>query len=211
MVRLLETKSLNILKLLDKEKLLTDDISRNIKCAKSLDELEQLSQLYKPASKGSLYERAQKLGLEPPAVNLLYGKQDVSLSNLVKANVDGLNKLQEVEDGIKNIMSHLIAKNELVMNEVRELRIRFGVTVSTTQVKAKKTAAGDKKKEATNSSASNSHKFENYYNFSCPVNRIKPHQILAINRGESLKVQTFRILSFKIIQIVYFVGIEHQV
>lgn len=188
-VKLIETKSSSILKLLTKEKLLTDDISRNIKCAKSLDELEHLSQLYKPASKGSLYERAQKLGLEPSAENLLYGKQDVNLSNLVKVNVDGLKKLQEVEDGIKNIMSHLIAKSELVMNEVRELRMRFGVTVSATQVKAKKTAAGDKKK-----GANDSHKFENYYNFSCPVSRIKPHQILAINRGEALKV-CFRILS----------------
>lgn len=186
-VKLLETKTANILKLLEKEKLLTDDISKNIKAARSLEELEHLSQLYKPAAKGSLFERAQKLGLEPAAENLLYGKQEVNLSKLVKPNVDGLTTLQEVENGIKNIMSHLIAKNELVLNEIRELRARFGVVVTTTQVKAKKTA-DDKGKGSAKTAPSNTHKFENYFNFSCPVSRIKPHQILAINRGESLKV-----------------------
>lgn len=183
-VKLLETKTANILKLLEKEKLLTDDISRNIKAARSLEELEHLSQLYKPAAKGSLFERAQKLGLEPAAENILYGKQEVNLSKLVKPNVDGLTTFQEVGNGIKNIMSHLIAKNELVLNEVRELRARFGVVVTTTQVKAK----DDKGKGSAKTATSNTHKFENYFNFSCPVSRIKPHQILAINRGESLKV-----------------------
>lgn len=31
-------------------------------------------------------------------------------------------------------------------------------------------------------------KFENYFNFQANVNTIQPHQVLAINRGESLKV-----------------------
>ena len=185
-VKLIESKSQSILKSLDKEKLLTDEISRNIKSAKSLDELEHLSSLYKPASKGSLYERAQKIGLEPGAENILYGIQNVKLMTLVNSKIEGLKSLKEVEEGIKNIMSHLIAKNELVMNEVRDLKARFSVTVSSSQVKQKKNETEKQKGNVkTNKEAQ---KFENYFNFSCPADRIKPHQILALNRGESLNV-----------------------
>ena len=179
-VKAIEMKSQSILKSLEKDKLLTDEISRNICSAKSLEELEHLSTLYKPASKGSLFERAQKLGLEPPAVNLLYGKENVNVARLIESKTDGLKNQSEVVEGIKNIMSHLIAKNELVMNKVRELRTKFGVRVSTSQAKKKKT---DEKPKSENA-----HKFENYFDFACPADRIKPHQILAINRGESLKV-----------------------
>lgn len=182
-VKLIEVKSQNMLKSLEKEKLLTEDISRNIRSVKSLDELEHLSALYKPPSKGSLFERAQKLGLVPVAENLLYGKSDVSLQRMVNSKEAGLKTLKEVEEGVKNVMSHLIAKNEKVMDEVRELKMRFGVMISSTQAKQKK-----KPDEKDSSKPPNAQKFENYFNFSCPASRIRPHQILALNRGESLKV-----------------------
>jgi competence ComEA-like helix-hairpin-helix protein len=82
-------------------------------------------------------------------------------------------------------MSHLIAKNELIMDEVRQLRTKYSVTISTTQLKQKKTI--DEKSNGK-SKSNDSHKFENYFNFSCSVDRIRPHQFLAIKRGESLKV-----------------------
>lgn len=181
-VKLIEAKSLSILKSLEKEKILTDEIARIIKCARSMDELDHLSLLYKPASKGSLFDRAKKIGLEPVAESILYGRKPVNLSQFVDSKTVGLKNLEEVMDGVKNIMSHHIAKNENVMIEVRELKSKFGVTVNSSQIKQKKTETDDKKGK------SNAFKFENYFNFSCPADRIKPHQILAINRGESLKV-----------------------
>lgn len=179
-VKQIETKSQSIIKALEKDNLLTDEISRSIRGVKSMEELEHLSAMYKPASKGSLFDRAQKIGLEPAAEIVLYGTQVIDPSKLVNIKVEGLKTVQEVEDGIKNILSHLIAKkNEPMMNEVRNLRTRFGVTISASQTKLKKTET-----KVNN----NQQKFENYFNFSCPADRIKPHQILALNRGESLKV-----------------------
>lgn len=183
-VKMMEAKSASILKVLEKGKLLTVEIARYIKSAKSLDELEHLSQLYKPQRQGSLYERAQKIGLEPPAQILLYGTEEVNPAKFVSPKEVGLKTVQEVEEGIRNILSHLIARNELVMDEVRQLKLRFGVTISTSQVKQKKSAEVKPK-------PSSSHKFENYFNFSCPAGRIKPHQVLAINRGEALKAKKF--------------------
>lgn len=178
-VKMIEAKSQSLVKSLQKENLLTEEIERNIKAARSIDELEHLSNLYKPASKGSLFERAQKLGLESPAENILLGGK-TDLLKLVKANTKGLETMKEVEEGVKNIMSHLIAKNSVIMDEVRDLRTKYGVKITTSQVKQKKSEKG----KAT----SNLHKFENYFNFSLTADRIKPHQVLAINRGESLKV-----------------------
>ena len=50
---------------------------------------------------------------------------------------------------------------------------------------AKKSAAGKKDKPVDAS------KFEIYYDFRSYANNIQPHQILALNRGESLKVGHF--------------------
>lgn len=57
--------------------------------------------------------------------------------------------------------------------------------------KAKETKTADvKKKSSTKNSGNpvNESKFENYCDFQAYVNSIHSHQVLAINRGESLKV-----------------------
>lgn len=185
-IRLIETKSQNLLKSLQKETYFTEEIERDIKSAKSLDEIENLASLYKPPAKGSLFERAQKLGLEPSAENMLFGRKKVDLSKLIQSHTVGLQSIEEIEEGIKNIMSHLIAKHSQITKEVRELRKKYEVMIKTSQLKQKKSA--DSKKRSSTSDESN--KFELYFNFSTPASRIKPHQILAINRGESLKVRT---------------------
>jgi hypothetical protein len=77
---------------------------------------------FKPASKKSLYERAKALNLEEPAKNLLFGKDGQEhIPSLIKPGVKGLETVEEVQTGIKNIMSHLMAKNPLILNELRQL------------------------------------------------------------------------------------------
>lgn len=49
-------------------------------------------------------------------------------------------------------------------------------------------------KNAKNIDESELSKFENYFNFSKPVKYLKPHQILAINRGENHKVLSVKIV-----------------
>lgn len=185
-VKSIEAKASRLLKSLESKKLLTEEMSRNLKSAKSIEELEHLSLLYNPASKDSLYERAQKIGLEPSAKNILYGHQNVNLSALVNPQINGLKTIDEVENGLKDIISHLITRNELVMNEVRDLKMKFGVTILSSQVK--QTKSDTKKLKETKKHQKDLHKFENYFNFSSPADRIRPHQILALHRGESLKV-----------------------
>lgn len=46
-------------------------------------------------------------------------------------------------------------------------------------------------KSKSNADAS---KFENYFDFMSPIFYVKPHQILAINRGENLKLLTVKVI-----------------
>ena len=89
--------------------------------AKTIDELDAIYAPYKPASKGSLYERAKQLGLEPSAELVLSGSRTYSVNSLVNQNVEGLGSVKEVKEGIKNILVHLLTKNSDVLLKTRLL------------------------------------------------------------------------------------------
>ena len=56
----------------------------------------------------------------------------------------------------------------------------------------KSTTSNTKKKDEkeTHKKIVDPMKFENYHDFQNPIKYIKPHQVLAINRGENLKVSS---------------------
>lgn len=89
--------------------------------AKTIDELDTIYAPYKPASKGSLCERAKKLGLEPSAERILDGARIFSLSSLVNSKVAGLETEKDVKEGIKNILIHVLTKNSDVLLKIRLL------------------------------------------------------------------------------------------
>lgn len=67
----------------------------------------------------------------------------------------------------------------------RRTRTKFVLTTKKTAPSKTKQVKTDKKIDES--------KFENYENFEMPIVHIKPHQILAINRGEALKVLNVKI------------------
>lgn len=180
-VKVVQTKLTKLLKNLSDSSLLTDDIARSIKSVKSLDEVEQLVDFYKPPRKGTLFERAQKLGLEEPAIDILDGKSKfVNVQQLVDPKVEGLATVDEAKEGIVNIISHLLVKNEDVMGKVRDLKDRYPVTITAKMSTNKK--VDDESKE----------KFANYFNFCKRSTDIEPYQTLAIYRGVALNALTMK-------------------
>jgi transcriptional accessory protein Tex/SPT6 len=115
------TKAEVVMKNLDKDQKLTDDLKHDLLCAKTIDEIEHLYAPYKPEKKGSLADRAKSLGLEEYADDLLLGIKEVELPALVKSNVEGLETKHKVEDGIQHIMAFKFSKNTLVLEELRRL------------------------------------------------------------------------------------------
>ncbi len=120
----------------------------------------------------------------------------------------GRASLAEVEAGLQHIIADVIVHDKATCDLVRDLqrqaRIELQVKKATaaaaagTAAKAKKEKAATAKAAAKPSSKGKSteeeaRKFENYFNFCCPVTYVKPHQVLAINRGESLKVLSVKV------------------
>ncbi|XP_055385229.1 uncharacterized protein YdcI [Condylostylus longicornis] len=198
----LQQKADNIIKTLEKDNLLKDSVKNDILAAKTLEELEFLYAPYKPANKGSLADRARALGLEEVAEDILYGNSLVKLESKIDKNVKGLDSKESILEGIVHIISHIISKNTEVLEELRRIqkihRIIIKCSKSTSATKEKKQVLTNNvlklKSVKEGSRKSNEYKFEIYYNFENAVRYIKPHQILAINRGEKAKCLSVKVI-----------------
>jgi transcriptional accessory protein Tex/SPT6 len=143
---------------------------------------------FKPASKKSLYERAKALNLEEAAISLLYGNdEEVSIPAFVRPDKQGLESAVAVRNGMKHIISHLMAKNSAVLAEIQLLKDKHRIELT-----SKETVHKANNKENTKR-PQDAHKFEIYFQFSCPIRFVKSHQVLAINRGENLKVLSVKV------------------
>jgi len=184
---------------------LTPSVKRAFLAARSLAQLEVVNAPFKTGSKASLAERARTLGLGDVAKDILEGLSDsVNLHSFINPKTQGLEKLEDVKAGIQHVVADLLVHDNEVSASIRKLqkdaRIILETKQSTAKTKDKKPAAArtaaDAKKKTTAKKPGKEEdplKFENYFAFSIPVNFIKSHQVLAINRGESLKILSVKV------------------
>ncbi|XP_017484179.1 PREDICTED: S1 RNA-binding domain-containing protein 1 isoform X2 [Rhagoletis zephyria] len=193
---------------LEKEQQIGEEVRTEILCAKSNEELEFLYAPYKPASKGSLAERAKALGLGDAADRLLFGEApEVRLETLVDHNNPDLESVEKVLQGICHIISHNISKHTGVLEEMRRLQKVHRIVLKCSKAKDPSTAAVKKAaitvKNKLNNNNNTIHsknkadasKYETYYDFQQDVRYLKPHQVLAINRAEKQKFLTVKIIT----------------
>lgn len=194
-----------MLKHLEKDNLCTDEIRSNICAARSLDELDHLYAPYKPASKLALSERARAVGLQEPAEQLLYGEAPVQpLADYVDTEIAGLESLMQIHEGMQHIGAHVISKDARVLDELRALQAKHRLQLTAKLIAPKKETSVSKKAEektraakgkesAPSKAVVDPQKFETYFDFRQPVAYVRPHQVLAINRGESAKVLAVKV------------------
>uniref|UniRef100_A0A336MME1 CSON003644 protein n=1 Tax=Culicoides sonorensis TaxID=179676 RepID=A0A336MME1_CULSO len=185
----IRAKAESVIKKLEAKNVLTPDIKIDLLCAKTLDQVDHFYEPFKER-KGSAYEKAIELGLGPPAENLLKGKgPPINFVSYVNESNEDLDSVKKVEEAFKNIFIHDISKNTEVLDHLRELQQKHRIELVSTLIK-KKT------KESSETKAKNNqeHKFENYFDFKQSVSYLKPHQVLAINRGENLKILSVKIV-----------------
>lgn len=167
-VNLLKRKE-DVIRLIDEKGMLTDELKEEIlKCEKLVD-VEDLYRPYKEKKKTKASE-AIKNGLEPLSKIILEFK-NVDVVEIAKKYVN--EKVESVEkaiEGAKYIIAEQISDNAEFRKYIRENTYKFGTLVS----KAKKKATELDKNKV----------YEMYYDYSESVKYIKPHRILAINRGE---------------------------
>ncbi|XP_075060229.1 S1 RNA-binding domain-containing protein 1 [Mixophyes fleayi] len=184
-LRSVAKKAHNLMEKLKKEGKLNGSLQAAMLNCRSMDEIEHVYTPYKTGSKGTKAQRARQLGLETAARGLIDSPQQLNLHMYIKNNTEGLSKLQDIETGVQHILADMIAKDKDSLEQIRNLCKQNYVTIHSTLAKAT-----GKEKEGN---VKDVDKFHLYHNFTCHINRIQHHQILAINRGENLKVLTVKV------------------
>ena len=166
-VNLLKRKE-DVIRLIDEKGLLTDELKASImKCTK-LVEVDDLYRPYKEKKKTKATD-AINSGLEPLAKIIMSCPTKGDINTIASKYLN--DKVKSVEDtvtGAKYIIAEWISDNAYYRKWIRSYIFKEGVIVS----KLKKNAEDEEKT------------YSNYYDFTEQVKYIKPHRILAINRGE---------------------------
>ncbi|XP_043784423.1 S1 RNA-binding domain-containing protein 1 [Apis laboriosa] len=185
--KMIKQRANTILKAIDKLGQWSPDVHFAIISAKCLNDLEHIYSLFKPSSKRTLAEKAKDLGLGRISDLLLQGQELPPLSSIIDSKKDGLKTEQQILDGIIHIIADIINKNKTIFDKVKELQNESIIKIQSTECKSKNKSVDNKEK--------NMHKkYETYYDFNTNNRYIKPHQILAINRGEAQKILTIKII-----------------
>ena len=168
----LEKRKEDVLRLIDEKGLLTDEIKASIKAATKLVELEDIYRPFKEKKKTKATE-AIKNGLEPLAKAIMKFPVSGDINEMAKKYInENVKSCEDAISGAKYIIAENISDNAKYRKVIRENTYNYGIIKS----KIKKNA------EDTNKT------YEMYYDYSERVKYIKPHRILALNRGEKEKV-----------------------
>ncbi|XP_063709440.1 S1 RNA-binding domain-containing protein 1 [Culicoides brevitarsis] len=186
----IRAKAESVIKKLESKNVLTPEIKVELLCAKTLDQVDHLYEPYKER-KNSAYEKAVELGLEVHAVNMLRGRgPPMKFETFVNQSNESLSTTKKVEDFFKSVIVHDIAKNPEVLDQLRDLQLTHKIELTSTVVKKKESKDANSKGK----NKDQDHKFENYFDFKQNIAYLKPHQILAINRGENLKILSVKVV-----------------
>ncbi|HEY4234176.1 MAG TPA: Tex family protein [Lacipirellulaceae bacterium] len=181
-LRQLEDRKQTILRSIESQNKLTDELRREIEQAESVKRLEDLYLPYRP-KKQSLATRAREQGLGPLAAEILNG--DKACENLDARAADFVSADKGVTDGALALLGagHILAEEFSERADLRQ-RVRKIYRKSGRLVSAK---VEDNEKK--------NRQYRDYLDFREAVHHIPPHRVLAINRGERAKVLRVKIES----------------
>lgn len=184
-LRNLENRKQEVIKLIDEQGKLTDELKKAIESADKLVEVEDLYRPFKQKRK-TRADIARKRGLEPLAAFILLQntKHPVeeeavkyvtgpvkpasdSKEDMIKASEAEVPDVAAAIAGAEDIIAEGVSDNAKYRNRIRDITRKEGSIAS----KAK-----DSEAESV---------YENYYDYAEPVKRTAGYKVLAINRGES--------------------------
>ena len=167
-VNLLKRKE-DVIRLIDEKGMLTDELKEEILKCQKLVEVEDLYRPFKEKKKTKATE-AIKNGLEPLANMIMeFKNRDIKKEAKNFLN-DKVKSTEEAIEGAKYIIAEAISDNAEYRKYIRENIVKFGIITSKAKKKAQEL---DQAKT-----------YEMYYDYSEAIKSIKPHRVLAINRGE---------------------------
>ncbi len=176
-LRSLEDKKEQVLKSIEEQGKLTDELKEKILAAQTLVVVEDLYRPYRPKRK-TRASIAKEKGLEPLAEYIL--RQDATEPVLTEAakyvsDEKEVKTPEEALQGAQDIIAEMISDDADHRLYIRNITVEEGIVTST---------AKDEKAQSV---------YEMYYNFEEPVKKIAGHRVLALNRGEAEKVLTVKV------------------
>ncbi|MBI5668614.1 MAG: RNA-binding transcriptional accessory protein [Chloroflexi bacterium] len=172
-LRAVDERRDTIIASIEEQGLLTPELQGQIAAADTLTELEDLYQPFKPKRR-TRASIARDRGLQPLA-DLIVAQARVNQTAEQLAVPFVSEAVPTVEDalaGARDIVAETISEHADVRGQTRLKAMRFGL------LRAHKTKDAKDDKGV----------YQLYYEFEYRVDRIKPYQVMAINRGEAEKV-----------------------
>ena len=176
-LRSLEDKKEQVLKSIEEQGKLTDELKEKILAAQTLVVVEDLYRPYRPKRK-TRASIAKEKGLEPLAEYILRQEATEPVLNEAAKYVSEEKEVKTPEEalqGAQDIIAEMISDDADHRLYIRNITVEEGIVSST---------AKDEKAQSV---------YEMYYNFEEPVKKIAGHRVLALNRGEAEKVLTVKV------------------
>ena len=168
-IQQLEQRKEEVIRLIDEQGKLTEELQKAIKTATVLQRVEDLYRPYKQKRRTKATIAKEK-GLEPLADKLMqFSKEDIQNVALTFIDEDkGVSSIEEALTGAKDILAERFADDAAIRDTLRKFSWKEGKILTSL-----KNSEKDEKKV-----------FEMYYEYMEPVKSIVPHRTLALNRGE---------------------------
>ena len=172
-LRGLDERRQTVLKTIQEQGKLTPELQDRILVAETLTALEDLYQPYKPKRR-TRASIAREHGLEPLA-NLILEQPHTgqSLQELAEPFLsEAVSTLEDAWGGGRDIVAETISEHADVRGQTREKALQWGV------LSCEKIPDAEDERGV----------YALYYEFEIRVDKLRPHQVLAIGRGESEKI-----------------------
>lgn len=175
-LRNLDERKADVLRLIEEQGKLTEEIIKSLNNANTLTEVEDIYRPFKP-KKRTRATIAKEKGLEELAKTLLLPNFGFNLieeaGKYVNENL-GVQSPEEALDGARDIVAEGISEEAKYRKYIRELVKSEGKIIT----------KGESEEPTP---------YEMYYDYSEDIKNMPPHRILAVNRGEKEKVLSVKI------------------
>lgn len=166
-LRNLESRKEEVIKSIDSQGKLTQEIIKDLENCITLAEVEDIYRPYKQ-KKRTRATIAKEKGLESLADAIIKQDESIDINKYAEGYINKEKEVNSVEDAINgalDIIAENISDNPEYRKKIKKICYREGI-INTKSAKDEKS------------------NYEMYYDFQEKVNRIPSHRILAINRGE---------------------------
>ncbi|HDD23916.1 MAG TPA: RNA-binding transcriptional accessory protein, partial [Chloroflexi bacterium] len=185
-LRRLDKRRRTILSTIEAQGKLTPALRQRLLAAETMTALEDLYRPYKPKRRTRATVAKEK-GLQGLADLILeQALTGQTVAKLVAPFLsDDVPTVEEALAGARDIVAETIADHADVRQQLREKALRWGM------IRSERVHTGEENKENENNDPTGA--YATYYDFEMPINRLRPHQVLAMNRGEAEKVLRLRV------------------